>query len=225
MRISIALLILSISTSFSQSKKFPPFTNYERDTSVIKFISDLKVVISQKDGKRLLSIVDSDVKISFGGSHGLNDFKEIWKPQNQNSEIWPLLNKLVTLGGVFMKNSGSTVRFVLPYVNEVEGGDHYKVLVVTGKNINVRERPNLNSKILGQLTYDVVDMDYSKSVLTKNVSLPEYADSKDWFFVETLDKKLRGFVYWEFLWSPIGYRMFLDKINGTWKITGLIAGD
>ena len=55
----------------------------------------------RKDGKFLLSIVDPNIQISFGGEEGIRAFRELWKPEDVNSEIWNTLAQLLRLGGTF----------------------------------------------------------------------------------------------------------------------------
>jgi len=52
-----------------------------------------------------------------------------------------------------------------------------------------------------------------------------YVGEKLWYFIESLDGKLTGYVYWDYIWSPIGYRAAFYKIDGKWQMTFLLAGD
>jgi hypothetical protein len=63
------------------------------------------------------------------------------------------MNKIVGLGGVFNKNrTNSFYDFVFPYVNEVDledGDDYFTTLVITNKGVNVRQKPDVNSRLVG----------------------------------------------------------------------------
>ena len=74
-------------------------------------------------------------------------------------------------------------------------------------------KPDLNSKSVGHLTYDIVSYDYEKS-----------KDDK-WYFIQTIDKKISGYINSDFAYSPVGYRMFLTKEKGAWMISCIVAGD
>jgi hypothetical protein len=50
-------------------------------------------------------------------------------------------------------------------------------------------------------------------------------EPKEWYFVETLDKRLSGYVYWKFTFSPAGYNLFLEKENGKWIIKSFLMGE
>jgi hypothetical protein len=71
----------------------------------------------------------------------------------------------------------------------------------------------VRAPVVGQLTYDIVGFDYEKSKMD------------DWYFVETTDKKISGYVSSDFVYSPVDYRMFLTKEKGKWMISCIIAGD
>ena len=230
-------LILFICVLFSfvcsgQLTKYPPRDDSKRDSELNSFIHELKQIIRNKDEKKLISIIHPDIKFDFDDGIGIDKFKKTWMPEDQNSELWTVLDKIVGLGGVFVKNRNNPFyEFVFPYVNQVDldnPDDFFNILVVTDKNVNVRERPDVKSKVLGQLTYDIVRYDYEKSYPLTEKSLIEglsFYGPKEWYYIETDDKKLSGFIYWDFVWSPIDYRMFLTKEKGTWMISCLIAGD
>lgn len=187
-------------------------------TSELKsFVVELKETIENRDGQKLLELIHPQIKFDFDEGVGIEKFRTTWNPENKNSEIWVVMNKIVGLGGVFVKNrSNLFFDFVFPYVNEVDLEDpdqYFKTLVITGKDVNVRERPNLESKVVGRLTYDIVTYDYEKSQIG------------NWYFVQTTDKKITGYVSADLAYSPVDYRMFLTKEKGTWMISCLVAGD
>jgi hypothetical protein len=229
----LGFLILIIPLlGIGQSSKAPPRDETAKDSSLNLFVLELKKIIESKDGKRLLKIVHPKIKVGFDDGVGIDDFISVWIPERKESELWYIMKKIVELGGVFIKNdSDPFYRFVFPYVNQIElknPDDYFNVLVVTGKNVNVRDKPNLKSKILGKLTYDVVRYDYEKSFpkLTHNpIPHVSYYGPKEWYYIETGDKKLSGYVYYSFVWSPIDYRMYLTKENGQWMISCLVSGD
>lgn len=217
-----------------QAKILPQNEMY-RDSSLTNFVCKLQYAIFKRDKGFLLSVVDQDIKNSFGGSDGIEEFKQMWDLDNPDSPIWFIMSKIISLGGKFSNYQfaeTSPDRFVFPYVFALElpneSLDYFTVLAITGSRVNVREKPDLNSKVLGQLTYDLVNADYNKSVEAvkdKRLQNLSYHGGYDWYHITTLDQKLSGYVYWEYAWSPVGYRMFLTKRNGNWTISCLIAGD
>lgn len=164
LRLSIILMPI---LSFGQATKFPPRDDSGKDPELNLFVTELKQIIRSKDGQKLIALTHPGFRVGFDEGVGIDKFKKAWTPDDKNSELWTLMDKIVGLGGVFKKNrSNLFYDFVFPYVNDVDlenPDDFFKILVVTGKNVNVREKPDIKSKIVGQLTYDIVKYDYEKS--------------------------------------------------------------
>lgn len=82
--------------------------------------------------------------------------------------------------------------------------------------------------MVGQFSYDIVKVDYEKSFPSFGEAKIEgvtYIGTKLWYYTESLDGKLKGFVFWDYIWSPIGYRANFEFIDNEWKMTVLVAGD
>ncbi len=214
----LTFLLLTISVlALGQNSKFPPRDDSGNNPELQLFVRELKEIIKNKDSQRLLAKVHPQIKFDFDEGIGVEKFKKNWKPEDKNSSLWPIMSKIVGLGGVFVKNrTNPFFDFVFPYVNEVDledGDEYFTTLVITNKDVKVREKPDLNSKVVGQLTYDIVSYDYEKS-----------KDEK-WYFIQTADKKISGYISSDFAYSPVDYRMFLTKEKEKWMISCIIAGD
>lgn len=235
----VCLLVFAFSftiPTYSQTKCYPRNDVY-KDSSLTTFVCKLQYAIFKKDKNYLLSLVDKDIKNGFGGNDGIEEFKKIWGfDKGNDSHIWYYLSKLISMGGILSEyKDGNTVQknVVFPYVFEMSFPesaelDAFTVMAITGESVNVREKPDKTSKSLGQLTYDVVKVDYDKSYppfAPPKIENLNYYGEKEWYYVTTLDKKLSGYVNWEYVWSPVSYRMFLAKKNGKWIITMLLEGD
>jgi len=213
--LTISLLTISVLV-FGQNNKFPPKDESTKTPELNKFVNELKDIIKKKDSEKLLAIVHPEIKFDFDEGIGIEKFKKNWKLEDENSSLWPIMNKIVQLGGAFNKNRTETFYdFVFPYVNTVDlkdGDDYFRTLVITNKGVNVREKPDVNSKLIGQLTYDIVTYDYEKNV-------------DKLYFIQTVDKKISGYINSNFAYSPVDYRMFLTKEKGKWMISCIVAGD
>lgn len=212
------------------SYKIEKVNEVSQDKSLSDFVARLQSAISQKDKSYLLSVVDPDIEISFGDEKGIEAFTRNWKPEVKDSPIWYLLGKLISLGGTFVDVEGAPkstrTNFVFPYIYTAtlpDAADPYSAMVITGANVNLREGPGKTAKVLGQLSFDVVkaDLEHSAPFQTPHPAVRQY----EWYKVTTLDDKSTGFVYGDYVWSPIDYRMFLKKKQGQWKITVLVEGD
>lgn len=213
--LTFSLLTISV-LAFGQNNKFPPKDESGKTPELSKFVKELKEIIKNKDSEKLLTIVHPEIKFDFDEGIGVEKFKKTWKPEDKNSSLWPIVNKIVGLGGVFNKNrTEAFYDFVFPYVNEVpleDGDDYFTTLVITNRDVKVREKPDVNSRLMGQLTYDIVSYDFEKS--------------KDkWYFIQTTDKKISGYISSDLAYSPVDYRMFLTKEKGKWMISCIVAGD
>jgi hypothetical protein len=213
----LIILFLIIPCLAQAQDKYPPRDDSAKSPELQSFVSELKQIIKNKDSEKLLARIHPRVRFDFDEGVGIQNFKERWQPDNRNSKVWDIMDKIVGLGGVFVKNRTDLFYdFVFPYVNEVDLKDadqYFNVLVVTGKDVRVREKPDWKSAIIGHLTYDVVNFDYEKSSMG------------EWYYVETSDKKISGYVSSDFVYSPVDFRMFLTKKKGRWMISCLIAGD
>jgi len=219
--ISIIAFLIFSTIGISQNQKLIPVNECDKDSSLYSFVIKLKKAISLKDKQFVLSVLDNHITNSFGGDGGIEEFKERWKLDNNNSELWIILDKIVNLGGAFNKSKNTRDQFVFPYVFNLElenCDDYYYVMVVIKDKLAVKEQPYIDAKEISELSYDVVWTEFD------NAFKPKYS-SPGWTYIETLDNKIKGYVESDYLYSPIGYRMFLSKIDNNWKITCLVAGD
>lgn len=228
----LTLLVVSFPALSQNPAVMLPRNEVYKDSALTTFICKLQYAIMRKDVGFLLSVVDKNVKNSFGGNDGIEEFKKVWKVEDANSPIWGCLSKLVSLGGTFSDyktNKGATPSFLFPYVANIQlpndSIDVYSILVITGDKVNVRQNPDKASRAINQLNYDMVYVDYDKSFPKNKPGAIENEVEKEWLYVTTLDRKITGYVFREFTWSPVGYRLFLNKIDGQWKITCLLMGD
>ncbi len=103
----LTFLLSAVSGQISESPKtyrayrLAPSDEGKNDPSFHAFRQKLLEAISRKDAKFLLSIVDPNIQISFGGEEGIRAFREVWKPDDVNSEVWDTLAQLLRLSGTF----------------------------------------------------------------------------------------------------------------------------
>lgn len=170
-----------------------------------------------RDRKFILSILDRNIKNSFGGDGGIEEFRSMWKFDEQETPLWQELERLLNQGGQFTQEDYSM--FWAPYVATVswprELKDEYDYLV-TGENVNLRAEPYLTAKIITRLSYDIV----KRNPLNNE----DVEKGLKWVYITTIDGQ-SGYIYSHYLRSPSDYRACFEKVNGGWKMTVLIAGD
>ena len=213
----------------AQPSKFPPINDIGKDKSLVAFVNQLKVAVKKKDKAFLLGALDENIKCDLGGDDGIEAFKKIWNLDGGDTSLWHHLNRVLELGGAFDKNDQEG-RYTLafPYVHFIDlqdVDDYINVGVITGKNVNIREKPDLKSKVLMQLSYDVIWFVEAEQALQKTEGTNPWGEP-EWYLVETLDRKKQGWVFWKYVCSPLGYRLYVFKNKqGKWKISSFLAGD
>jgi len=213
-------IIFSFLTISAQERYVKPVDEAKKDASFFAFREKLISAVKKRDVKYLLSIVDRDIKLNFGGDAGNEDFKRIWKISSPKSKLWDEVLTALTNGGKFDKE-GKNSYFAAPYSfnSFPDDLDSFEHQVIFGNNVNLRAQPDLQAKVVAQLSYNVVKVDYKNSVGDKKND-GEYI----WLKVETLGGK-KGFVNAKFVRSPIDYRAIFEKKGRNWKMTAFIAGD
>ena len=212
----LRLLILLVSISWpaiAQVGKLYPVDEGPKDPSFQEFRGKLIEAAKNRDAKFILSILDPKILNSFGGDGGVKEFKEMWKPDNPNSELWGTLIEILSMGGSFTKNE-----FCAPYVftkfPELDAFDHF---VIIGEQVRVREQPGLTSPAVATLSYDIVAQ-------ADQPTEPVIKEGHSWIAIKLSNGKT-GFVSKQFIRSPIDYRACFMKKMGRWRMVSLVAGD
>ena len=204
--------VLSIVGVQSQKNKLLPKNELHKDSELTNLICKLQYAMVKNDKSFILSIIDENIENGFDGNKGVEEFKRIWKLDESKSKIWMVMSKIISLGGVFI-NYGSEpsvkTSFVFPYVYDItlpsDTLDMYQIVTITGENVNLREKPDVSSKVVAKLNYDIVLCDYEKSTpsFTENQKAEKnYFGDKEWYYISTLDNAKKGYVYWDYVWSP-----------------------
>lgn len=223
LRIANRILILSflflttIKSLPAQERYVLPVDEGKKVASFANFRQKLIKAVRIHDEKFILSILDRNIANSFGGDNGIEEFKQTWKINNPKSQFWNEMQIVITNGGVFSNKN----TFAAPYSFEKfpEDLDAFEHQVIFAGNVNLRSKPENSSKLISQLSYNIVKVDYEKSI--KDESNEE---KYIWLRIETLGGK-KGFVSAKFVRSAIDYRAIFEITKGKWKMTAFIAGD
>lgn len=216
---------------FSQNPTFPPRDETYLDPSLDAFVQQLSKAIDSRDRHFVYDAVDIDVAGAIGMSTGINDFIEEWNIKDDSSRFWPMMKRVIELGGVFLHDTADLTgryQFVFPYVYDMPldlEDDYYSIGVVTGKNVNLRDKPDTASPIKTKLSYDVIWYLQGDDFNPPSAGTNPYGQP-EWYYVETYDRQIRGWVNWKYVCSPMDARMFLFKNDkGVWKISAFVEGD
>lgn len=217
--LAIILLFAFSNVVMAQKERYvTPVDEAKNDASFYAFREKLVAAVKKRDAKYISSIVDRDIKNSFGGNDGIEEFKKRWKINGSKSEFWDEFLPVITNGGKFIKE-GTNKLFFAPYSfnSFPDDLDAFSYSVIFGNNVNLRSKADAVSPVVSSLSYNIVE-------IVEAVKEKENAEKVLWYEVKTLGGK-RGFVKAEFVRSPIDYRAGFEKKNGKWKMTAFIAGD
>lgn len=116
--------------------RLAPVDEAARYPDFLQFRTALRQIIARRDVPALLAVIHPNIKNSFGGDDGVEQFKRIWRPEQLDSHVWNELDALLSLGGTF---SGPDT-FVAPYVyaNWPQEFDAFDYWAVIGRNVRVR---------------------------------------------------------------------------------------
>lgn len=204
----------------AQEKFVTPTDEAKKDASFLAFRTKLVEAAKKRDAKYVLSVVDANIKNSFGGNDGIAEFKKYWKIENPSSRFWSEFVPVISNGGRFSDVEYGRL-FIAPFLFDAFPADvdSFEYNAIFGNNVNLRERGDAKAKVVEQLSYNIVKIDFNNSV-----KKPKTENEYDWLKVETLGGKT-GFVSREFVRSPIDYRAGFEKKNGKWKMTFFVSGD
>ncbi len=218
-----------------------PVDDGKNDPSFVKFRSRLIKAVKEKNLEILLSSISSHIK--FGPADtiqkGKNSVIRNWqlniKPKE--SGIWFMLSEVLRLGGVFIEEpeyryldrDDGPIRkvFKAPYPIRalwLDNSKHQKqfyskvgedeIGVITGKNVNLRNKPSVKGKVIGKLSYNIVRFSYDHF----NSKLRRLKNFKyNWHSITTLSG-LKGYVYGKYFRRMDDYLVRFAKEDGKWRI-------
>ena len=222
-----SLCLIQFVFAQNNSKIFPP-NGKVQDLELRLFLAELEVAVLKKDKAFIINHLSENIKNGFGGDHGVKGFLEYWDWENGGSNFWSITAEVLSLGGGAYEGDGL---YMLPYVFSEwpAGGDYdeFEHGLILGTRVNVRDKPDLtSSKVVGQCSYDIVKVDYEKCFApVKQNGEKDYESDFEWYYIADVDSGLKGYVYWKYFRSPLGYRFVFIKENGKWVISAIVAGD
>ncbi len=204
--------------SWGQVAKLYPIDEAATDPSFFLYRLRLIEAVASRDTSALYAALSPEIKISFGGSVGLEDFKREWEPDSSDSDLWSTLSEVLA-GGGSMIGSSSDAWFEAPYWTSEWRNINYDAFeygVIIGEQVIVRSRPTTQSEAIEALSYDIVHVvDHYPQTEEEGVA----------FVKIELDGGLTGFVSSDFFRSPVGYRAGFRKVDGAWQMQWFLAGD
>jgi len=180
------------------------------DPSFEQFRKELRTAVEQKNEAELLKHIAPDVRTSFGGGGGIDDFRKSWKTGSADSELWPKLHTILDLGGSFT-GEGDAKSFWAPYVyaNWPESIDAFENVAAVRAGVVLRASSSHDAAQVATVDWEILKV---------------VSRSDAWMRVKT-SGGVEGWVSAVDVYSPIGYRAGFSKRTGEWKLEALVAGD
>ena len=202
--------MLLASPGHALPKKLPPVDQCSADPGFAKFLGGLKRAVAKRDKKALLGMLSPGVLVNFGGASGPNAFEENWDfDPSSNDSIWAQLDRMLPLGCA--KDQQARIIPSLAIQFDPDSDEQvFEAMVVVSPGAKLRKGPEPDSAALATLSWDVVTAVDQASDLQTKVRL---ADGRE------------GYMHDTDLYSPLNYRMVVEKLRGKWMITAFVAGD
>lgn len=213
--------------SEGQGIKLYPVDEGLREQSFRVFREELLEATKKHDVNYVLSILAPNILNSLGGDGGINEFKQQWKPDRPDSELWETLSTILSNGGSF-ESDLRRKHFCAPYVSSqwrrINGrlpndSDALDYAAIIERNVAMRREPSSSAPVVTSLSYDVVKVDSGGSVFDETL-----INSYTWFKVTTL-AGVEGYVSAQYVRGPSDYHACFEKIGEKWIMTILVAGE
>jgi hypothetical protein len=209
----IALAMVSCFAAQAAELKHEPVDEAWKDPTLVAFRKDLLAAVKRHDVKYVVARAARNIKLSFGGYAGRKTLREWLRLEGMRETYWRELEGVFSLGGVFTGKD----TFCIPYVAciDVPGCpdcDPYETVYVLSKDAKAYAAMNTKSPVVARLSYDVLQMDYSKDVI------------EGWMAVGLPGGGV-GYVTGPDFRTAVDYRALLRKRKGVWQIDVFVAGD
>ena len=215
---TLALFIIElVGDASTKTVKLLPVDEGPKDSSFKRFRDQLLQAARNHDRKFLLSVLSPEIQVSFGDDPGVENFIQYWRLDQPNSALWDELTTLLSLGGAFLQKDA----FDAPYVSALwpPDVDPFEHAAIIGKDVKLRREANSASPVVTTLSYDIVKVDYERSVRDKTRE-----GHYSWVKVRT-PSGTEGYVAGKYIRNAVDYRARFEKKGGRWLMTYLLAGD
>ncbi len=211
-------------TGVSDGEEFHlyPVDEGDQDPSFFAYRMHLLDVVVRRDADALFESISEDIRASFGDDGGHEGFREMWRPEETDSDVWEVLGDVLAGGGTFMEDEylpeTSDASFQAPYYFSLFPGERFDAFqsgVIIRDQVVVRSEPRMNASSTDTVGFEIVRVPSFE---------PEGSADSGWIRIE-LDGGGSGYVPEESIASPIGYRAIFQKTDDRWLMTALVAGD
>lgn len=215
--------------------KILPYNESKQNASFYDFYYNLLDVINKKDMTHLLNYIDENIVYSFeenedGHIHllyGKNEFIDFWDLYESNGPdfLWDELARILTAGGRF-SDENNTV-FTAPHFreeliemeNEINSNNDLYTTLGLGlnENVPVYELPNINSRVIDNLNYEIVDI----------IGPADYDNGEEIYYLYKIltGRGKVGYILDTDANTTFDYHLKLELKNSSWIVTEFYPGN
>ncbi len=194
------------------------------DLDFFKFKNELLISVMEKDTTKLKSLLADRVFESNNGCGypgcSKEEFIEMYFKNQVNDDTWNDLLKIIRFG--FARIEDQDTKVGVPHEEIVFQGPSYhrKIktgdeILILGENVNIREKPSLNGKIIKTSSFEIFNCDCNITTMKK--STYQKVDGIDWLEIK-LGNGNYGYVSANLTSYNLIKELTIGKVNGEWKI-------
>jgi len=214
------IIFVSFDSFAEKQQRLLPVDEAERDLSFVEFRQQLKTTVKNRDPEGFVQFVSQQIS-GMPGKRGMRNFVKTWKPEANDSELWPIMESILNLGGGFVRSERG-VTFCAPYVftNFPDDLDIYGHGAIIADKVPLKAAPIHSAQNVTLLSYDILKVEDWRSVVEKSSN-----QMTNWIKVSTMDGR-KGYVDKNMVRSPTDYSAcFLFTAKTGWKMMSLLAGE
>lgn len=214
-------VLCSVTVVADESVQLKPEDEAERDLSLIEFRESLLLSVQRREPEQFVTMLDYNINNGTGTLPGIKSFVQKWRPEAGDSELWSVLEPILTMGGGFVRSERG-VQFCAPYVF-THFPDKYDIFgygAVVKADVFLMAEPTSASAQLARVDYQVL-----KVTDWRRVPDSHGTEGRSWLQVSLPDGK-KGYVLKDSIRSPSDYSAcFLQDRKGEWKMVSLSSSD
>jgi hypothetical protein len=194
-------------------RKIPRPGEAPRDAALTTLLGRMRRIVAERDHRRLEALMAHDFRVEFDVGQGPRVFHRYWLTESRESPVWKILQRLLSLDGVF----SSPTLFVLPYIYPRFPIDlnPLEYVVAVNEDIPLFAKAETGLEPIGFLQRSIVP-------LVKPMQPPVVIPCEG--FIEVNHPALGNcFVAASGVYSPAGHRAFFEKRKGEWRWISLAA--
>lgn len=201
--------LIATAVAAATPARLPPVDRCQGDAGFDQFRASLSDAVARKDPAALQQLAAEDIRSSFGGDGGWEEFAATWSlNEPDKSRLWKQLQSVMALGCARTEAGGR----VFPGMFEEMGddADPFDLLVVR-PGAALRSGPDKNAPVAATLDWTVT-------------AVVENPAPGQWVKVQVPGGP-SGWVETDLTISPIDYRLVSELREGRWQVTAFVAGD